>query len=90
MGVAQNSMLALLGTAGVAASKVSGSMQGAGGSAGQNEQSSLISQAIDADRAEIMHQRALYQMEKNKQIKLQNQNLRLKNRKLKKEVRNNG
>lgn len=82
MGVAQNSMLALLGTAGVSASKVSGSLNGSGGSKGLNEQSSLISQAIDADRAEIMHQRALYQMEKTKQIKLQNKNLRLRNRKL--------
>lgn len=86
MGVAQNSMLALLGTAGVAASKVSGSIKGAGGSSGLNEQSNLISQAIDADRNAMAAEKASLNMQKmrfqKQQLKFKSKELRFKEKKL--------
>lgn len=77
MGVAQNSMLALLGTAGVAASKVSGAIKG-------DEQP--ISEANDASKNELMAQKAQMNALKMKNLQLRNRQLRLQNRALKKEV----
>ena len=68
MGVGTNSMLALIGTAGVAASKIS---QG-------------ISEANDADKNELMAQKATMNAERLKNLKLKNKKLRLENRALKK------
>ena len=59
MGVAQNSMLALLGTAGVAASKIG----------------TVISEANDAEKAALMRQRALKNSNSLKKLGQQNKAL---------------
>ena len=70
MGVGTNSMLALMGTAGVAASKIG----------------TAISESNDADKNEMMAQRAKMNAAKLKQIKLQNRKTQLEIQALKKEV----
>lgn len=79
MGVGLNTMLAAVGATGVAASKVATSFQGQG----------VTSEANDADKNEMMAQKAKYQAERLKQIKLQNKNLRLRNKMMKDTLKKN-
>lgn len=67
MGPAQSSIMALIGTSGVAASKIA---QG-------------ISEPNDASKNEMMAQKAKMNVEQLKKLKLQNKNLRLRNKVLK-------
>lgn len=82
MGVAQNSMLALLGTAGVAASKVSGSIS----RSGINEEANTISQANDADRNAMAAEKASLNMQKmrlqKRQLKFKRKEMRFKEKQL--------
>lgn len=77
MGVGLNTMLAAIGATGVAASKVSTSFQG------------VTSEANDADKNEMMAQKARYQAERLKNMKLQNKNLRLRNKMMKDVLKKN-
>ena len=83
MGIAQNSMLALLGTAGVAASKVSSSMN--------KEDFNTISQANDADRNAMAAEKASLNMQKmrlqKRQLKFQRKEQRFKEQKLNDEIK---
>jgi hypothetical protein len=75
MGPAQSSLLGLGATVGVAASKIS---QGIG-----ELKAAQISEANDADKNELMAQRAKMNAEKLKNLKLRNKKLRLQNKALK-------
>lgn len=78
MGVGQSSTLALVGTAGVGASKLSTAISGLVDDAKKNK----IAQATDADRAEMAAATAKYQKEKLKTIKLKTKQQQLKNKDL--------
>ena len=77
MGVAQNSLLGAGAAVGVAANKLAVGL-------GQ------ISEANDADKNEMMAQRAKMNAEKLKNLRLQNQKLRIEKRILKKQEKNIG
>ena len=78
MGVGLNTMLAAVGAGGVAASKITTSIK-----------EGTISEAVDADKNEMMAQKAKMNAEKLKNLKLRNKKLRLQNRALK-EKQNQG
>lgn len=72
MGVGLNTMLTAIGATGVAASKVSTSIK-----------EGITSESADADKNEMMAQKARLNVEKLKNLKLRNKQLRLQNKALK-------
>ena len=74
---AQSSLLGLVSAASVGAGMLSRNL---GKNNQRKENVGVTSEANDADKNELMRLKAEYQMEKLKQIKLQNKNIRLKNR----------
>jgi len=72
MGVGLNTMLAAVGTAGVASSKIATSIK-----------EGTISESVDADKNEMMAQKAKMNAEKLKNLRLKNRRLRLQNKALK-------
>ena len=72
MGVGLNTMLAAVGATGVAASKVATSIK-----------EGMTSESADADKNEMMAQKARLNAEKLKNLKLRNKQLRLQNKALK-------
>lgn len=72
MGVGLNTMLAAVGAAGVAESKISTSIK-----------EGITSESVDADKNEMMAQKAKLNAEKLKNLKLRNKKLRMQNKALK-------
>ena len=96
MGVGLNTMLAAVGAGGVAASKIAQGSSEAGEQARsdflkkQKQANEIqVAQAVDADRAEQAKIKAEYQVQRLKNMKLQNKNLRLRNRMMKDTLRKN-